>query len=88
MDLVAGAAVLVGWIGIAGFNLGKVLTGGNHSAESSARMAACAGIARTFFDEGYTGTMQGLFPGSFLACDDGCVIVALGAGHILYVELP
>jgi hypothetical protein len=31
--------------------------------------------------------MQGLFPGGFLASDDGCVIVALSAGYSFYIEL-
>jgi hypothetical protein len=31
--------------------------------------------------------MQRLFPGGFLASDDGRVVVTLSAGHVCYIEL-
>jgi hypothetical protein len=82
MDLMTGTAILMGGVGIALFNLGKVLSGCNHRAENGTGVAARAGIARTFFDEGYTGTMQRLFPGGLLARDDGGVVMTLRAGNI------
>ena len=52
MDLVAGAAVLVGRVGIASFNLGEILAFGDRSAECGARVAEHASIAALFFEEG------------------------------------
>jgi hypothetical protein len=58
VDLVAGAAVLMGGVGIALFDLGKVLAGGDHGAERGTGVTTCTGIAGAFFDEGYARTMQ------------------------------
>ena len=83
VNLVTGAAILMGGVGIARFDFGEVLAGSDHGAEGSARVTACAGIAGAFFNKGNAGTMQGLFPGGFLASDNGCVIVTLSTGDIL-----
>jgi hypothetical protein len=82
MDLVAGAAILMGRVGIAGFDLAEVLAGCNSSTESSAGMTECAGLISTFLNEGSALTMQRFLPIGFLATDEGCVIMALSTSQV------
>jgi hypothetical protein len=82
MDLVTGAAVLMSWVGITGFNLVEAYTRGNAFAELGAGMAERTALVAALFNKGNTRTMQGLLPGGSLAGDEGRVIVALGTGQI------
>ena len=79
--LVAGAAVLAGWMRVSALNLARVLPCGDHSAEASAGMAAgAAGFGPTYVS--FTGSVKGLAPGGLPPGDQGGVVVALGAGDI------
>jgi hypothetical protein len=86
MDLVAGAAVLVGRVGITRFDLAEILSSCYRGAERGARVAECTVLVATLFDEGSTLTMQGFLPGGFLAGDEGSVVVALGASQRRWIE--
>ena len=58
VDLMAGAAVLVGRVGITGFDFGEVLPGSDHGAERRAGVTASTGVAGTFFEKCHAGTVQ------------------------------
>jgi hypothetical protein len=82
MDLMAGAAILVSRIGIAGFDRIEGYASSNTLAEDGTRVTERTRIAAAFLEEGCTGAMQGLFPGGFLAGNDSCVVVAFSTGEI------
>ncbi len=82
VDLVAGAAVLAGRVGISNLDCvwGEPL--GNHSAEAAAGVTSdTTGACSTL--EGFTGSMHGLAPAGLLPGDQRRVIVADRAANVL-----
>ena len=82
VDLVAGAAVLMGRVGIAGFKLAEVLASGNGCTEGSAGVTECTRLVSAFFNKGYALSVQGFLPGGFLAADEGCIVMALSTSQV------
>ena len=78
----AGAAILVGRVGIARLDLTEILAFGYRLAKNGTRMAERAALVSTFFDKGDALTVKGFLPAGFLAGNDSCIIMAFGTSQV------